>query len=72
VEVLPGALAVISLNTMYFYDSNKGKYYRYPENSLSTVNCKPYEVANMGTLTTPAIWNLTGWKFNSARSVLAI
>ena len=25
VEVVPGALAVISLNTMYFYDSNKGE-----------------------------------------------
>ena len=24
VEVIPGALAVISLNTMYLFDSNKG------------------------------------------------
>jgi endopolyphosphatase len=26
VEVIPDKLAVISLNTMYFYDSNKGTY----------------------------------------------
>jgi len=28
VEVIPGEVAVISLNTMYFYDSNKGWYSR--------------------------------------------
>jgi endopolyphosphatase len=25
-EVVPGKVAVISLNTMYFYDSNKGQF----------------------------------------------
>lgn len=29
VEVIPEEVAVISLNTMYFYDSNKGKVYRH-------------------------------------------
>jgi endopolyphosphatase len=28
VEVIPNALAVISLNTMYFYDSNKGEFFK--------------------------------------------
>lgn len=29
VEVIPSEVAVISLNTMYFYDSNKGKTYHF-------------------------------------------
>lgn len=38
-EVIPGSVAAISLNTMYFYDSNKGKsraVYFDPSNSFGT------------------------------------
>lgn len=36
VEVIPGSVAVISLNTMYFYDSNKGIRLLPRSRSLST------------------------------------
>lgn len=42
VDVIPDSVAAISLNTMYFYDSNKGKVFilfLFPEVEISDVYC---------------------------------
>jgi hypothetical protein len=60
IEVVPDALAVISLNTMYFYDSNKGT----KEIGVPT-NVKPGRLqrsgaANSRTVTTLGTCSLIG------------
>ncbi|KAF5369914.1 hypothetical protein D9758_001030 [Tetrapyrgos nigripes] len=52
IEVVPNALAVISLNTMYFYDSNSGKYH------LTVL----WEDAAITSPRIQAIFSSIGWK----------
>lgn len=62
VEVIPDTLAVISLNTMYFYDSNKG----FPPPTSTNVSHFAQLSADVaiGNQMTPATSSLTGSRFN--------
>ncbi|KAG5221087.1 Endopolyphosphatase [Salix suchowensis] len=68
VEVVPNALAVISLNTMYFYDSNKGT----PRSTYSFSSSDGADSAILGSLTTLRRSNLAScggvWVHGPGRS----
>ncbi len=69
VEVIPDAVAVISLNTMYFFDSNTGLF-----SPLSTCSghltqslCQPkqlWEGVRSRILRTPGTCSMIGWKLS--------
>lgn len=68
VEVIPDEMAVISLNTMYFYDSNKGElnlvWFLLSDIDIMWQRLLDVYLRNQ---TTQEICNLIGWKFNWMR-----
>jgi len=73
VEVIPDAIAIISLNTMYFYDSNKGTFGPPIAGYSDDGGAEQRSVAaSSRILMIPVILNLTGWRYSWSPSELVI